>query len=508
MALFPALRASLAKRLCPYMPPHPMRSLAGAALAALLMWTASFVLYGVGVGIQGLWTGASSVATSVTEVLQTVPRATESTQLAMTDPNAPPAPAPELPPAPLPEPEPVLTGRQPLPPKSAEDMGVRNPPPVLPFPVIEGTPTVREQLQSFDLPYAEGPTATPADAARQLDYALSQTFLRLGMDFSRLELLQSQPRTTTPTPNATTSALDATSPASAKPYQFQRMRVHLVGSAEDFITNLEASLEAWAEGAVLEQTRRNGRTLLRLLAGGVPTHEIFLQPSGTVFNQPPRLGEPRLTIVIDDMGADLAALRELLSLDLPITISILPYTAHAAETARIATAAGQEVLLHQPMEPMQAPYISPGPNALLLSMTPEAQRDTLRRNMARFPQAVGLNNHMGSRATRDRDLSRLVAEEAAAAGFFVLDSVTIPDSVLYEEARAARLTAYRRNIFLDDSNPGRRAILNFLKNAEQTALRTGQAIVIGHPRPDTIAALKEWVHKRNPDIAVVPLRYQ
>lgn len=498
---FPALRASLVKRLGPYLPPHPMRSLTGAALAALLLWTVGGALYAVGTGVQYVWVSVVEVATSVGEALKSVPRVTE-TALVGQDQSVPPV-TETVPPAtePVPAtPEPTPSGRQPLPPQSAASLGVRNTVPI-PLPIITGTPTVRESLQTFELPYVEGPGATLTDASRQLDYALSQTFLRLGMDFSRLELLQSQWRT---------RPADSVKPATAgsQAYPFQRMRVHLSGTEADFIAALESSLEAWTEGASLEQTRKDGRAMVRLLANGLPTHEVYLKPTGSVFVQPPQMGEPRLTIVIDDMGADINALRELLALDVPITFAIIPSTAHAAQTAQTAAAAGQEVLLHQPMEPMQAPYVTPGPHALLLSMTPDAMRDTLRRNFARFPEIVGLNNHMGSRVTQNRAACRLVAEEAAAAGLFTLDSVTIPSSVFYEEASATGLVSYRRDFFLDDQNPGQRAILNTLKQAEQAAQRTGQAIVIGHPRPDTIAALKDWVHQRNPNVAIVPLRYQ
>lgn len=502
---FPALRASLARRLGPYLPPHPMRSLSGAALAALLLWTLAGAAYVVGSGLHSLWVNVSNVASSMgeaaTNALKSVPRtqtppertvaeaALEASSLADTPPAEPSVNAT------------VKTGRQPLAPMSAESVGVRQP-----YPQTKGEFFVREPLRTFDLPYAEGQTETLGDSTRQHDYALSQTFLRLGMDFSRLELLQSLPSEARKKAKSDDSPPETESPPVI--YLFQRMRVHLSGSPEDFVTTLKSSLAAWAERSVLEQTRRSGRTLLRLLVDGVLTHEIFLQPGGAVFVPPPRPAEPRLTIVIDDMGANMTALRELLALDLPITFSILPHTAHARETAETAAAAGQEVLLHQPMEAMQSPYISPGPNAILLSMTPEAQREVLRRNMALLPQIVGTNNHMGSRATKDPAVSRLVSEEAAQAGLFVLDSLTSPDSIFQAEARKLGITAYRRDFFIDDGSPPTRTILSILKQAEQTALRSGQAIVIGHPRPETIAALREWLHQRNPDVAVTPLRYQ
>lgn len=506
MTVFPALRAALAKRLGPYLPPHPLQAVTGAALSALLVWGLGAAGYVVGTGAYSVWKGTTawvaSMGDAATDVLKSVPRTAESGNGNATAPaggkNAtlaavtPEAASPEALPG---ETVPPVDPNKPL--KAAER----------PYPIVRGVKAVREPLSTYELPYGEGSNMGFTDASRQVDYALAQTFLRLGMDLSRLELLQTEPRLyqdTTPPP--------LTSPDSGKlphpePYLFQRLRVHLPGTAPDFITVLDGNLEAWADRAVLEQAKRQGRTLLRVLVAGMPTHEIFLQPAGTVFVPAPQHDDPRLTVVIDDVGENLDALAELLHLDIPITISVLPYTAHAEEAATAAAVAGQEVLLHQPMEPMQSPYVNPGQGALLMNMTPDAMRETMRRNIARVPQAVGVNNHMGSRATKDSAVARLVAEEAASAGLFVLDSLTAPDSVLYREARNAGVTAYKRHFFIDDGSPTRRGILNILREAEQTALRHGRAIVIGHPRPETIAALKEWVHERDSAVSVVPLRY-
>lgn len=518
---FPALRATLAARLGPYLPPHPLKALSGAALSALLAWCVAGVVYGVGSGVYSLWNSTAALVATVgdaaTDVLKAVPRAAD--QVALGTENATQGVASNAASSAVSPESRTVTGNatretpSPLPASAGLAPETASPDaaiPVkeLPYPPVRGVPVVRAELSPFELPYVEGAGMTFLDAARQVDYALTQSMLRLGMDFSRLELLQTEPRVYTDT-----SPIPLTSPDSGKArpsevYQFQRLRVHLPGTSPDFVTMLDGNLATWAERAVLEQATRQGRTFLRVLVDGTPTHEIFLQPAGAVFAQAPQHGEPRMTIVIDDMGASMAALRTLLHLDIPITVSILPYTAHAAQTAAEAAAAGQEVLLHQPMEPMQAPYVKSGPDALMVSMTPEAQREILRRNIAKLPQAVGMNNHMGSRATKNRQLSRLAADEAAAAGMFVLDSITTPDSIFFEEAQNARVTAYKRNFFIDDGSPTKRGIVDILHQAEQTALRTGHAIVIGHPRPETLAALQQWVSERDPVVTLVPLRYQ
>ena len=58
-------------------------------------------------------------------------------------------------------------------------------------------------------------------------------------------------------------------------------------------------------------------------------------------------------------------------------------------------------LLHMPMQPSGA--IDPGPNALLSGLSAAEIRQRLGAAFARVPQAVGLNNHMGSLLTTDAE---------------------------------------------------------------------------------------------------------
>ncbi len=349
--------------------------------------------------------------------------------------------------------------------------------------------SVREKTPPEYLPFREGRRASLADAVRQADYAVIQTLARLGMDRSRANPLLST-RYQAP---------------SDEEYFFQRIRIYAGVTAEEFTRTLREMLDVWAEQTT---ARLDGDGVIRLAVDGHPTHELFLSTVGTVFVPPPTAGRPRLTIVIDDMGNGLESVRELLELDVPITFSIMPRAPHAAATAEAAHAAGQEVLIHQPMEPRQAPYVSAGPDALLTAMEPNEIRRVLRDNIGRVPHAVGMNNHMGSRLTADAAACRLVAREASAAGLFILDSLTHPDSVLQAEAAGIGAEALRRDVFLDDGPAVRAVVLRNLRHAEQLARRQGQAVAIGHPRPETLAALKAWAHDRDVSVSVVPLRYQ
>jgi polysaccharide deacetylase 2 family uncharacterized protein YibQ len=211
-----------------------------------------------------------------------------------------------------------------------------------------------------------------------------------------------------------------------------------------------------------------------------------------------------LVIVMDDLGEDMRAVRALLGLRIPIAFAVLPHASHARETALAAHAAGCIVLIHQPMEALDA-TAQPGPNPLRAGMPRERMEAIFRQSVSRVPHAEGLNNHMGSRFTSRPGDVRLFCGILADSGLFVLDSVTHPASVLYEEARAAGIPALRRDAFMD-AEPGKAAVLERLREATRLALQGKQVIVIGHPRTDTLAALREWNSTRDPGLRLLSLR--
>ena len=85
-------------------------------------------------------------------------------------------------------------------------------------------------------------------------------------------------------------------------------------------------------------------------------------------------GAPRLAIVIDDIGQSLSAPRELLSLGVPITFSVLPDLPHSRQAAELIAQSHREFIIHLPMQPLDYPAQNPGPRPLLLSFDAEQTR--------------------------------------------------------------------------------------------------------------------------------------
>lgn len=246
---------------------------------------------------------------------------------------------------------------------------------------------------------------------------------------------------------------------------------------------------------------------------GVATHELIYAPldsgdAGTTPASGPSVapGRPgRLLIVIDDIGADLEATRALASLNFPVTLAVWPRAAHARASAELAHAAGREVMIHQPMEPVSYPRNKPGPGAVFTTMSDADIRAVVAANLKLVPHAVGLNNHMGSKATQNRRLITDVLDALQGMDLFVLDSITHDHSVFYSLARAKGFAALKRDIFLDNVQDTR-SITHQLNAAARLSVKQGWAIAIGHPYPQTIAALRAWQNSRPENVHMVTAR--
>jgi uncharacterized protein len=197
-----------------------------------------------------------------------------------------------------------------------------------------------------------------------------------------------------------------------------------------------------------------------------------------------------IAIVIDDMGMDRARAARLAALPGPLTFSYLAYAPDIDGQSRVARANGHEIMLHMPMEPEGRD--DPGPGALRVTLADEEIRARTASALDRLPLAVGLNNHMGSKFTRDLRAMRPVLAELAGRGLLFLDSRTSGSSVGLDVARQYGVAAAGRDVFLDNEIDAR-SIRTQLAELERVASRRGTAIAIGHPHEATIEALAHFL---------------
>lgn len=344
------------------------------------------------------------------------------------------------------------------------------------------------------LEFEEQPVQALEDDINQIDFVLSQLLIRQKQPYSGLVEVLNELRTDY-----------------GQLHHYKEFHIFTGSALSPFSKELVNTLPVWVENATLQ--RSDAELPPRAVEGwsiyidGIKTHTLFLfNESAPDSGLPPDLQEPaaKMAVVIDDMGESKAQAQILLSLDFPVTFAIWPYSSYGQQVARMAANDGAEVIVHQPMEPMAFPEVNPGKGAILSGMSEEEVAGVIRSNLSRYPQASGLNNHMGSRLTQNERIMGVVAREAGKKKLFVLDSRTHPETRFAHAALAANVTVFRRDVFLDVVQQ-KDAILAQLRQAERIALLRGQAIVIGHPYQATLEALEEWQQLRDPAVKIVRL---
>ncbi|MHB8137273.1 MAG: divergent polysaccharide deacetylase family protein [Smithellaceae bacterium] len=220
---------------------------------------------------------------------------------------------------------------------------------------------------------------------------------------------------------------------------------------------------------------------------------------------PPRLSVKQVAIIIDDIGFDMAPVRELLRIDADITFAILPLVAHSREAAEVLHGANRETLLHLPMEPLSYPKEKPGDGALFTEMNDAEIVSQLEKNMACVPYASGVNNHMGSKFMADEEKLMPVFKQLKKKGLFFIDSRTTRSSKTLPVAEKINLTVASRRVFLDNDRDYHK-IYKILMEVAETSAGGAPLIVIGHPYPETIRAIRD-ANKifREKGISIIPV---
>ena len=202
------------------------------------------------------------------------------------------------------------------------------------------------------------------------------------------------------------------------------------------------------------------------------------QPAAKTFGFEKAKKNAQLIFVFDDGGQNLAQLKEFLELPFPITVAVLPQITHSAEAAELVRKSGNEVILHQPMQSVNA-SINPGPGAITPDMTEAQIIAQLFVNIDQVGPIAGMNNHEGSGITANAEAMEIILKTAEQAGIYFLDSRTNVETQVPYVARELGYTWYERNIFLDNEKTRDNA-LSELKKGLALANKNGSVIMIGH----------------------------
>ncbi|MCD6099755.1 MAG: divergent polysaccharide deacetylase family protein [Candidatus Marinimicrobia bacterium] len=208
--------------------------------------------------------------------------------------------------------------------------------------------------------------------------------------------------------------------------------------------------------------------------------------------------KPRIAVIIDDFGYGYdEVVRGFLGLDVKLNISIIPGHRYSRMISVDAVNAGKEVLIHMPMEAVEANRrYNDTEQEFMIKADMSSVEVNERINLAvmELPEAKGMNNHMGSLVTVKPDIMRVVAMNLKKKNLYFVDSLTSPQSVAYSIMKEEGVKVGVRSVFLDNELDFNEIKAKFDK-LKKIARRKGKAIGIGHVKRETLEVLRQLIRK-------------
>jgi len=223
--------------------------------------------------------------------------------------------------------------------------------------------------------------------------------------------------------------------------------------------------------------------ILVLLISLVIINYIFLSPKkykGTI------------CLIIDDFGFSYDKMvKDFFDLNENLTAAIIPGTLYATSIAKYADSLGIETIIHMPMESYENDE-----NMYPISLNQKLNANLVeqRINLAfnQIPNAIGMNNHQGSKATENLQLMKNVARSLKKLNKFFLDSFTNPESRGFITMRRYGVPTQLRQVFLDHIEEPKQIKSN-LDSLVNLSHKMNVAIGIGHVKPNTLNILKKEI---------------
>lgn len=199
---------------------------------------------------------------------------------------------------------------------------------------------------------------------------------------------------------------------------------------------------------------------------------------------------PVVALCVDDFGFfNNTLVKDFLELDFPFTISVIPGLRHSEKIALAAAEAGKEVFCHLPMEAEKEGWDAGEIPLIRVAMKRAEIEKAMTRALETVPGAIGINNHMGSRATADRAVMETVLRVCRSRGLIFLDSYTTPNTIVREVAKEVGVAEAGNDLFLDNGVGETRENMSKLLSL---AASRGTAVGIVHVKKENLEDLR-WM---------------
>ena len=199
-----------------------------------------------------------------------------------------------------------------------------------------------------------------------------------------------------------------------------------------------------------------------------------------------------IAIIIDDFGYRNDHISNgFLELPAKLTYAIIPGHDHSQLFSKKAYDAGYEIIVHLPMENIGKTY-GEEEYVLMSYFQDDEIKSRINNAFDNLPEAIGLNNHQGSRGTADSRVMTLLAGVIKDKKKFFIDSRTTSNSLANSTMRRYNVPTNQRDVFLDNDLDEEKIKTQLYKLADVSE-RKGIAIGIGHVKPQTLNALKNEI---------------
>ncbi len=202
---------------------------------------------------------------------------------------------------------------------------------------------------------------------------------------------------------------------------------------------------------------------------------------------------PRVAVMVTGLGLSGAATEAAINdLGGSVTLVFNPYAQRLDEWIQRSRAAGHEVFLSLPMEPLNYPRMDPGPHTLLVALDSRQNLERLQWVLSRVTGYVGTVSSAGSRFTTSKSDLLPVLEALNHRGLMFVDARSTDRSVAGSLSKGIGLPRASVDLVLDQQ-ASRDAIDQRLSQLETLARQNGVAVAASDAYPVTIERLAQWI---------------
>jgi uncharacterized protein len=207
-----------------------------------------------------------------------------------------------------------------------------------------------------------------------------------------------------------------------------------------------------------------------------------------------------IALIIDDFGNNSDGIELFKSLNVPFTAAVMPNMPYTHEESLFFYNSQNDVILHMPMQPKLGSNYLLGDKPVTVDQSSDEIRENILHSLNQINGAVGINNHMGSKAMEDPRIVNILLEIAKEKDLIVIDSKTTSMSLPKKLAPGHGVTVFERDIFLDSITLEPNKIKENLDKTAKIAKERGYAIAIGHVGASGGAVTAKAINEKAPKL--------